>query len=403
MLISAHEAIRRLGVKPATLYAYVSRGLVRSTPSAGSKEHRYYAADVERLKRGKRKGRRTGAPLSSFDVYAPVLDSSLCLLEGGRLYYRGLDATHLAERATLEEVAELMWGGPNGFPLSGSQVPAGFRTWLQELGPKATSIERAKTILVRLATDDIAAIDTSLPGVLRVGRRLVPLLASSITGKMPTKTPIHEQLARAWGLDAIGADIVRRCLVLVADHELNASTYVARCVASTGATPYAVVLAAMCALSGPIHGGAASKLEAMLSEFIASKDIKARIIDRLRFGDGVPGFGHPLYPEGDPRAIAILDALKRAFPQRKTAVIFQIASEVQGLSGRAPYVEFALAATSLLLRLPPGSALGLFLVGRTVGWIAHAIEQYASGVIIRPRARYVGILPSEIDDPAQDR
>jgi citrate synthase len=400
MLISAREAIRRLGVKPATLYAYVSRGLVRSTASAGSKEHRYYAADVERLKRSKRKGRRTGAPLSSFDVYAPVLDSSLCLLEGGRLYYRGVDATHLAERATLDEVAELMWGGPGGFPLSGSQIPAGFRTWLQELGPRTTSIERAKAILVRLASDDIAAIDTSLPGVLRVGCRLVPLLAAAITGKVPTKTPIHEQLARAWGLDAIGADLVRRCLVLVADHELNASTYVARCVASTGATPYAVVLAALCALSGPRHGGASTNVETMLSEFITSNDLKARILERLRSGDRIPGFGHPLYPQGDPRSLAILDALKRSLPNRKTAGIFQIASEVQNLSGRAPHLDFALAATSLLLRLPKGSAQGLLLVGRTVGWIAHAIEQYAAGVIIRPRARYVGILPGEIDDPA---
>src|SRR5262245_55779069 len=104
MLISAREAVRRLGVKPATLYAYVSRGLVRSMASADGREHRYYAADIERLKRTKRKGRRTGAPPRAFDLYAPVLDSSLCLIEGGRLYYRGRDATKLAEHATLEEV-----------------------------------------------------------------------------------------------------------------------------------------------------------------------------------------------------------------------------------------------------------------------------------------------------------
>src|SRR5262245_45448890 len=202
MLISAKEAVRRLGVKPATLYAYVSRGLVRSTASPGGREHRYYAADIERLKRGKRKGRRTGAPPRPFDLYAPVLDSSLCLLEGGRLYYRGQDAVQLAEHATLEQVAELMWGAePAAFALAGSQLPASLRTWLRQLPPHATPIDRAYTIIVRLASEDVAAIDTTLPVVLRVGRLLVPTLAAAIVGKMPTKSPIHEQLATAWRLD----------------------------------------------------------------------------------------------------------------------------------------------------------------------------------------------------------
>jgi citrate synthase len=189
---------------------------------------------------------------------------------------------------------------------------------------------------------------------------------------------------------------VRRCLVLVADHELNPSTYVARCVASTRATPYAVVLAALCALSGPIHGGESLRVEAMLTDFMASKDLKGRIADRMRLGERPPGFGHPMYPQGDPRALAILEALKRTFPKRQTETIFRIASEVQDLSGRAPHLDFALSAMSLLLGLPRGSAQGLFLVGRTVGWIGHAMEQYAAGALIRPRARYVGILPGEV-------
>jgi citrate synthase len=128
---------------------------------------------------------------------------------------------------------------------------------------------------------------------------------------------------------------------------------------------------------------------------VASKDPKAGIIERLRFGEHLPGFDHPLYPQGDPRSVAILDALKRSLPKKQTHIVFEIASQVQGLTGRAPHVEFALAATSILLRLPRGSGQGMFLVGRSVGWIAHAIEQYATGARIRPRARYVGILPGE--------
>ena len=403
MLISARDAVRRLGVKPATLYAYVSRGLVRSTVSPGSKEHRYYADDIERLKRSKRKGRRTGAPPRAFDLYAPVLDSSLCLLEAGRIHYRGQDATVLAQHATLEEVAQCLWGfDPSAPALADWQLPGSFRTWLRELPPSSTPIQRVQMSLVWLASQDRAAVSTSLPVARRVARLLVPTLASAISGKMPTKFPIHQQLAKAWHLDSIGADLVRRCLVLVADHELNASTYVARCVASTRASPYAVVLAALCALSGPIHGGAADSVEEILREFVASDDLSARIVERLRLGERLLGFGHPLYPQGDPRSLAILDALKRSLPKQQTQIIFKIVSEVQSLSGQTPHIEFALAATSILLRLPRGSALGMFIVGRSVGWIAHAIEQYASDTQIRPRARYVGILPGEPQEPAAD-
>jgi citrate synthase len=229
--------------------------------------------------------------------------------------------------------------------------------------------------------------------VLRVGRRLVGGMVAAVTGKMPTKSPTHAQLANAWRLDAGGADLVRRCLVLSAEHELNASTYVARCVASTGAAPYAVVLAALCALSGPRHGGAINRVEAMLRDVVSSPDPQARIKERLRLGERFHGFGHPLYPEGDPRARAILSALRATLPRRQTDTLFKIESQIQELTGHAPYVDFALAATSILLRLPRSSAQGLFVIGRSVGWIAHAIEQYGVGVLIRPRARYVGPLP----------
>jgi citrate synthase len=309
-----------------------------------------------------------------------------------------------AERATLEEVAELIWGSdPDGRTPVESQPPKCLRNWLRELTPQMTAIERAQTVLVRLASADVAALDTSPPVARRVGRRLLPALAAAITGRMPTLSPIHMQMARAWRLDAGGADLVRRCLVLAAEHELNPSTYVARCVASTRASPYAVVLAALCALSGPFHGGESIRVEAMLTDLMAAKDLKGRIADGMRLGERPPGFGHPLYPRGDPRALAILEALKRTLPKRETESISRILSEIQDLSGRALNVDFALAATSMLLGLPRGSARGLFLVGRTVGWIGHALEQYTAGVVIRPRARYVGVLPGEIDDAAEVR
>jgi citrate synthase len=195
-------------------------------------------------------------------------------------------------------------------------------------------------------------------------------------------------------LNEAGADLIRRCLVLIADHELNPSTFVARCVASTGATPYAVVAAALSALSGRFHGGETARAEGLLHELLEGNDPMPVMAGRLARGERLPGFGQPLYPEGDPRAIAILAALAQAVPEAY-ALAQKAAETGLRLIGRHPNVDFALAATAIGLGLPRDGALGLFIIGRTVGWIAHAIEQYESGVLIRPRARYLGPQPDE--------
>ena len=247
--------------------------------------------------------------------------------------------------------------------------------------------------MIDFAMQDIGALDVSPDSVLRAGGRLVPALAAAVTGVMPSNAPIHDQLANAWRLDRTGADIIRRCLVLTADHELNASTYVARCVASTGASPYAAVIAALGALSGPRHGGQTSEVETMLRSLMGARDVMGVLSARLQRGERIPGFGHPLYPDGDPRGAAILTALNAPKLARRSGPILKLARQLSDLTGRPPNVDFALGAVSIVLNLPSGTGLGLFLVGRTVGWIAHAIEQYATGTLIRPRARYVGILP----------
>jgi citrate synthase len=183
--------------------------------------------------------------------------------------------------------------------------------------------------------------------------------------------------------------------VLVADHELNPSTFVARCVASAGATPYAVVAAALSALSGRFHGGETERAEGLLRELLEGGDPMAVMAGRLARGERLPGFGQPLYPDGDPRATAILTVLAQAAPE--THALSEKAAETGlRLIGRHLNVDFALAATAIGLGLPRGAALGLFVIGRTVGWIAHAIEQYESGVLIRPRARYLGPPPEEV-------
>ncbi len=216
--------------------------------------------------------------------------------------------------------------------------------------------------------------------------------------------PIHQQLAASWHLDDAGTDLVRRCLVLLADHELNASAFVARCVASTGATPYAVVSAALAALSGRRHGGASARAEALFHELAGFHELGfhelaggaepiATMAARLARDESLPGMGQPLYPDGDPRGAAILAAAKAAVPAR-AMWIDRVAAAATQLTGQYPNVDFGLAAAATVLGLPRGAALGLFLVARSVGWIAHAIEQYESPVLIRPRARYTGRRPA---------
>ena len=257
-------------------------------------------------------------------------------------------------------------------------------------------IERCQMRLATLAAEDLAALDLTPAGIVRTGRTILYELAACVGDRAPGPDPVHRQLAALWRLDEAGGDLVRRCLVLLADHELNASTFVARCVASTGATPYAVVSGALSALSGRRHGGASARAEALFHEIAQRGGPMAVMAARLARDEHLPGLGHPLYPEGDPRADALLAAATAAVPASRPLIEAAIAAARQ-LSGQHPNVDFALAAATTALGLPQGAALSLFVVGRTVGWIAHAIEQYQSGVLIRPRARYTGPRPVAAD------
>jgi citrate synthase len=394
MLISAREAARRLSVKPATLYAYVSRGLLRSTPGPAGRERRYHAEDVERLRRLRHAGPRTGRPPKPFDSLVPILDTSLSLIEDGCLYLRGLNAVELAQSADLETVARLLWGPWGGDRFEVGNLRSQLRRLLHGSHRLPAAIDRARAVLVGLATQDVGALEVSAVAVARTGARIVPALAAAVSGSMTATAPIHAELARAWRLDEEGSDLVRRCLVLATDHELNASTYVARCIASTGASPYAALLGALGALSGPRHGGETDRVEALLRETLRTGDVRGAVAERLQRGERIAGFGHPLYPDGDPRCEDILGAVKASRYGRRSRSLLDTRRLVAEMIGRPPNIDFALGLVSIVLRLPPGSGLGMFLVGRSVGWIAHAMEQYAAGTLIRPRARYVGPLPA---------
>ncbi|MEO8812107.1 MAG: citrate/2-methylcitrate synthase, partial [Caulobacteraceae bacterium] len=195
--------------------------------------------------------------------------------------------------------------------------------------------------------------------------------------------PIHERLARAWGQGARGADLIRRALVLLADHELNASTFAARVTASTGASLAASALAGLAALSGPLHGGAAARVRAW-ADVAEKSDPREAVQARRAFRGPAPGFGHPLYPHGDPRARALMGAFRPAVP------LEALRAAVEEATGERDNVDFAMVALARDLGLPPDAPFVLFAVARAAGWLAHAMEQTLGGALIRPRARYVG-------------
>ncbi len=254
-------------------------------------------------------------------------------------------------------------------------------------------IEVFQVLLPLAAAEDPAAYDLRPAAVARTGARILRLMTEVAAGE--TASRIAETLGRGWSpRDPGAAALLGPALVYCADHELPVSTFAARCVASSEATPYAVVLAGLAALGGVKHGGEVELVEAFLREVEAAGDARAAISGRLRRGERIPGFGHSLYPDGDPRAAGLLRLTAEAYPNsRAVALSDGVVGEALRLMGERPTVDLALVTVARTLGLPPGGAMALFALGRTIGWIGHAIEQYEDGSLIRPRARYVGEQP----------
>jgi citrate synthase len=390
--ITAAAAAALLDVTRPTLYAYVSRGMVRSQRGTGSsRERRYAREDVERLRRRAEERREPDkAAARALQWGVPVLESGITLIDGARLFYRGADALALAASRPVDEVASLIWSGHVNLRRPAGQVVT---------PPPETDysfIPRAQRMLAAAADQDPSSADLRPERAVVSGWRILDLVTAAAAGRRPGSLPIERALARGWRLPIRHAGALRSALILCADHELNVSSFTARCVASAGSSLYAVVIAGLSAMQGSRHGGASARVGAMLDALRSSRDVPAAMAARLRRGDAVEGFGHPLYPGGDPRAAMILDDLARHHGRSaELSFVTRVAAAGRAAVGDAPNVDFALAALSRVLRLPPDAPLALFAVGRTIGWIGHALEQYATNQLIRPRARYVGVAPPQ--------
>ena len=372
--ITAREAVTRLRVRPQTLYAYVSRGRVQARPSEDDPRRSLYSEpDVDRLALSSRAVRRPSAVAASAITWGePMLSSAISTVHAGRLIYRGHDAVELSQTATLEETAALLWQAAcDPFP----------QLDLAPARDEPDPTTRAFIILAHLAASAETLLGRSPENLAAEAAQLLKALAVAI-GRAPMieGEPVHGYLARCWSSPQ-AADPLRRALVLLADHELNVSTFAARVTASSGASLPACVLSGLCALTGPRHGRAGLAVGALVRAMSASDGIPT-----VETASELPGFGHPLYAGTDVRAATLLATFEAPGDHIRTRDI------IGATFGLAPNIDFALSAMTARFGLPEAAPFLIFAIARSVGWIAHALEQVSQGGLIRPRARYDGSL-----------
>jgi citrate synthase len=454
--LNATQAAQRLGVKPATLYAYVSRGVLRRDRAADGRGSLFDSEEVERLA-------RRGRPRRPAGVADITVESAITEITGDRLRYRGLDVIRLATSRTFEDVAELLWTGE--FPVP-AQTLAPWRATPAALAagraaqaalPAGTLLlERFQVIVPAMAATDPLRLQLDPAAVVAAGRSIIaglvdclPPAAQPPAAQPPaalppaalppaalppaalppaalppaalppaalpptaSDSPISDYpntgypggdypiADRLWPrlCERRASPALRRALsaalVLLADHELAASTLAARAAASVRADPYAVVATGMGAVGGALHGGASLGAEAMLAAAASPDDVPRVVGELLRRGEKVPGFGHFVYRTGDPRAVLLLDLVRRAAPKSgQLAVAEAVLAEVRRKSLPEPNIDFAIATLARVAGMVRGSGEAVFAVARTAGWIAHALEAYAGPGPLRPRAVYTGRPP----------
>ena len=396
--LSAAEAAERLGVKPETLYAYVSRGLLpREKTARGST---FDPRDVARLAQS---GRQAPARETGVQQPAPVFVTSLSLIEEGRLFYRGRDAVELSRERTFEEVASWLWrgewGDPGPWPTPAPAVTRAAANVLEASGAGARPVERFMLAAAAAGVADELRHDLSPTAVEMAGRGLISVLVTSLGGSSAAGPVARRLWSCLSGLEPTDerVGVLEAALVLCADHELAPSTMAARVAASFRADPYAVVLTGLGPASGSWYAGssgAPSEVEQLLEE---ASDLGAEraIGQRLLRGGAIPhGFGMPLYAGGDPRGAELLARLDRVHgtPERHR-VVAEVLEVAASRGFPPPNVDMGLGALSFCAGMPGESGQAVATLGKVVGWLAHALEEYADPTLFRARGYYVGRQP----------
>lgn len=393
--ITAEEAARLLGVNLATVYAYVSRKGLRSAPVPGSRQRRYWRADIERLRN--RQARRPEPPDSDNQ-------SEITLITPQGPFYRGQSAIALAETATFEDVACLLWRAAEPSPFAGG-APRGspMVEAMDRLLANASAVDRASAMFPFLEQVNPRAYDLSPAGMARTGADVLRWLAAILLHRpAASDAPLHEVFAETLHLSPPLADMVRRVLVLSADHAFEPGTFAVRSVASTGVTPWRAVMAGLSVATGRrSRFEQFDALRRFLAEVMRGPDPAAPVVARLREGEPLPGFGSVVYPDGDPRGRALLDYCAKAlagepeFDRLRAAIdlVAEITGEAPNFALASAFAEARLGLGGPVHRVGLSSTEAPFLLGRAAGWIAHAIEQYGLGEAQHRPVAYKGPLP----------
>ncbi len=393
--MTSEAAAARLGVKADTLYAYVSRGLVQSERLPGSRRSRFLRADIERLAARRRGGGRAGG----LEV---IIETDLTLLDpAGRLFYRGWDvADAVRDHATFEEVATWLWSGERAaVPIEAP--PAMIDTARRTVSalPDLPSMDRVRALVAAVRATDHLRDDRRPEAVAMTGRALIATLVESlpIVGEAPAERDDRSLVSRLWPRlsplppDASRLRLLDAVLVLLADHELAASTLAARIAASTWADPYLVVSAGLATLGGPLHGAASHEARRLIREVDAGVSAAECIGARLRSQQLIAGFGHRIYQDADPRADLLLDLLDATLAEMPAEQALLATMRERKLP--FPNVDFALASLAERHEMVDDAGELMFTVARIAGWLAHAAEEYRHRLRFRSRAVYTGPPP----------
>ena len=388
LYVSAETAARMLRVSLPTLYAYVSRKKIRSQSVPGTRRNRYWRADIERVAGGDEApaAERPGGLRRETDI--------TLITEQGP-HYRGENAVRLSETRSVEDVAALLWQADRSavFTRALPNAPVQLMEMLR-LFSGTSAADRATAVFPFIEIANPRAYDLTREGMCQTGVDVLRWLAAFlIKTHSPSSDPLHVSVARGLGASDDMADLIRRVMVLSADHGFEPGTYAVRAVASTGVTPYRSVLTGLSVSMGRrTKIGRHEGLARLLNEVANSREPQDPVVRRMREGEEILGFGSDLYKNGDPRARAVLQRLTEIFVDDADFRKLQRAiAVVRDSTGLEP--DFALTNVYLARRLGMDSKDSLFILGRAVGWIAHSIEQYEVGGVIREQAMYTGQLP----------
>lgn len=406
-LLNVKEACEILGVKPATLYTYASRGKLHPAGQSGARGSLYLRQDVLNLRARSESRMGHGAVAANAMRWGqPVINTGITEITPQGPSYRGYLAIELARHpGAFEGVAELLWSGvlPNGrhtWPVE--KMDINVQAALDGMHIERMPSLRMMRVLAIAATamgGGTLAEELRSGSIIRYSRQLIFAFVGCCGILGVNKRffePVGEQPIAAHIVDAMGlskdsslVDAINAALIVGADHELSPSTFSARIAASVGAGLHACVVAALATQVGSALGGGCDQVDQLLRSFMSNAQIRSRVGEAERYRERLPGFALPLYPEGDPRAVLLIDIAKKLPKQtRQSELAFRFIEDVQSRLGIHPNIEVGLAMLCLAGGLPERSASALWGVGRSAGWIAHVLEQRLAGFVLRPRGSY---------------